>query len=501
MACALTLIVDPLTKNVYSVPAACILYDKNVPVKIEWTDFVTMSAYSGTELSAATFIYHPATRRDGLRPEHIVVVQTSRGVHWASRMQVELPESHFLNDANGKGTSIAGEFIWLWPVSLALQQWLSICEEFRRTGLYSPLVGQMPERCLSKMRPGVQLGAKDFEGAEAVGWPELNVAQRYFVHSIRPLRQTTSKRAVGDNNRARYEQNVDAKQEQSMHRRRLTFDVNTIQPGIVKDARSRLFAAPNPGGSKPPPPESIRANVIRLVNASRLEIEQLITTKQYSQGDQSEAAEKPKRRRVVRCTPTVHFFKLPTDLTGRVISMAAAGATHTSDALAALRDLNQLRLVSREFRRVVDDFLGGLMHSNQTALFLSLTGTELAQPRLDATRLLSLPIETLIDPPEKAGNAYQRYAQARIEAKRRDDKIGTRPNTLASIGRAASHPKDEVAAILGVWSQLNPKVQVQDADRKALEDHEGRLLEERMLIGRSPSATRMLLAAIDQNCV
>jgi hypothetical protein len=186
-----TLILHPLTLQVFKVPKSSLLHDEKRPVKMDFADFekqAVIGQLSGERLvaSGATGWSYDANQVLAVRlRQHGPSVGGKPIYAWASRFETVLPTEAVQTEENAL---VGGNFIWLWPPGKAHNAYHTRCEARRIDATQLPLpIDEIEPTCRYQMSiPGAMFGPDDVEGATHVPLSELTPEQRFFILCIKP---------------------------------------------------------------------------------------------------------------------------------------------------------------------------------------------------------------------------------------------------------------------------------------------------------------------------
>ena len=199
-----TLVLHPLTQEVYHIPNRSLLHDSNHPVFMEYDAFEQMSATG--QLSGERLLHHDRAQACSFNVSQIMAVRLrQRGASaggrpiyaWASRMVTALPEDVFPELGNAL---VGQEFVWLWPPGKAYNAYQTRLDKRRRNPEQRALPIDEVEPTISHTVsvPGAMLGPDDIEGAVRVPPEELTREQRFFVMCIKPQQTLFPRRPLSD---------------------------------------------------------------------------------------------------------------------------------------------------------------------------------------------------------------------------------------------------------------------------------------------------------------
>jgi len=365
------LLLDATTLSIHEVDAHVVRTPSSPPcISFEHFEVTARSAFCSAFL---------ATRSSDNRlgPEALAFVRLSggRGWAWASRIRVAHRDQLPIADL-----TIGEEFLFLWPVPMAINAYLSFREKLRQSGgvpehwapiaraieAHPPSMGFVPHQ-----RAGDAIGA-----ARTLRAKDLTVAQRLFVASLAPHTTAFSARAPTD----RWSEALGDEDRRHLHH-------FLVAAGAGVDA----------GAITPCPAARARA----------------------------------RRRRHARARAA---FDASDDVVGRV------ACVHLSQSMADLDEMRlavaRLRLVSQQFRRATDDALQQLVRT-VTATARSLLGDCPREPR-DVQAVVQAAGLTLRHALAlKDGGGWHTYALARLLVDRCSG--GVVPKPVRALSPRARH--------------------------------------------------------------
>lgn len=215
-----TLIMHPITQEIYQVPPEALEHDFCNPLDVEWNRFQEMGNQGC--LCAETFLGLLRQKSGSISTTRVLVVRLQdmknsvRFAHmhaWASRMTTTVPDSDEF-PAELRGASIGGNFIWIWRLSRSFNAWC-VRAELRRTNKTMVSTGideKMPTIRYATSNPGLQLGPDDVPGCRHVAYCELTAKERFFISAIKPQQTSFRRRIESDRWGANLEEIVNAAQ-------------------------------------------------------------------------------------------------------------------------------------------------------------------------------------------------------------------------------------------------------------------------------------------------
>lgn len=313
------LLLDSTTLSIHEVDAEVVRTPSSPPrISFEHFEVTARSAFC-----SAFFATGSSDNR--LEPEALAFVRLSsgRGWAWASRIRVAHRDQLPIADL-----TIGEEFLFLWPVPMAINAHLSIKERLRQSGGV-PEPWALIARAIEAHPPSMgfvphQRAGDAISGARALRAKDLTVAQRLFVASLAPHTTAFSARAPTD----RWSEALGDEDRRHLHH-------FLIAAGADADAGAGADAAT--------PCPAARAHARR------------------------------RRRAGARAA-----FDASDDVVGRV------ACVHLSQSMGDLDEMRlavaRLRLVSQQFRRATDDALQQLVRT-VTGAARSLLGDCPREPR------------------------------------------------------------------------------------------------------------------------
>ena len=198
-----TLLLHPITQEVYRVPTEAVLHDHHSPIWMNSTVFQDLASMGS--MSAEKFLRADAsTKTVGFTVHQVMAVRLKNHESapmeqtpmyaWASRMQTHILSSDWTTESH-----MGQEFIWLWPPGKAWNAWITRQERHRLHPNDEPVWGIdacAPSVRYLSMHPGLMLGPDDIEGCERVPLEDLSVAQRLFVTCIKPQQTLFARRSL-----------------------------------------------------------------------------------------------------------------------------------------------------------------------------------------------------------------------------------------------------------------------------------------------------------------
>ena len=175
--------------RVFKIPDGAIYHNYYEPVSVGMDHFAAnIAASSGHAMNIDSFL---STADDhvvnGYRATQIVVVETTVGFVWASRLQVKLdPEQReqVLGPNQSMVAGMGASFLWSWYESKSCTAWETSKERSRLDGLTRPLVAYEPTRNI--MSTGL-LSPSLVTGCTELAFDELTRAQKFFLLNIQVL--------------------------------------------------------------------------------------------------------------------------------------------------------------------------------------------------------------------------------------------------------------------------------------------------------------------------
>ena len=366
-----SLILHPITHDVYRVPLEAIRNDCNRPAIVPRDAFEPMarlgcvSATAFTQLQAAITHEHVLTVR--LKGEHGEAPMYA----WASRMCTPVDE-----DARDDGRAMMGqEFLWLWPQGKAWNAWSTRRERLR---LNAEAVAWGIDACEPSLQymaryPGLMLGPDDIDGCVHVPLEALTATQRFFVACIKPQQTLFARRTTAQDWTDRVTRMTDEAQERfncgAYKRRRLDQPGTSATTPIKQHARActsdsaeerdplqKARARPDSPAAATPTHARAKAASLRLTRhlAAASPAEARAMAREHVGWAATWVARRDAADRAGR---SARWAGLPQELLATILCMRLdadlEGAVTTTAATIC-----SLRLVSRDVRAIVDRFVG-----------------------------------------------------------------------------------------------------------------------------------------------
>ncbi len=222
-AAAPTLLLHPVTQEVYRVPATALEHDARHPVLMPFDVFEDLASVGC--LSAERFLDHERMSANGgfdatqvlaVRLKgHATVLGGKPMYAWATRMTTAVTLPNLARE--GSSSILVGrEFIWLWPPGKALNAYITRKERQRLDPDETPagIDAAEPTVRYTMAQPGLTLGPDDIEGCERVPMEELTPEQRHFVLCIKPQQTLFARRPVTQDWTARITRMTDENQQE-----------------------------------------------------------------------------------------------------------------------------------------------------------------------------------------------------------------------------------------------------------------------------------------------
>ena len=267
-AAAPTLLLHPVTQEVYRVPATALEHDARHPVLMPFDVFEDLASVGC--LSAERFLDHERMSANGgfdatqvlaVRLKgHATVLGGKPMYAWATRMATAVTLAHPRGARRSSSILVGREFIWLWPPGKALNAYITRKERQRLDPDEMPagIDAAEPTVRYTMAQPGLTLGPDDIEGCERVPLEELSVAQRLFVTCIKPQQTLFARRSLAQDWTDRITRITNESQKSfsdSMH-------------GAVRQLNSLVQCKPEPAQSCPSSPVARLGPSIHRLTAS-----------------------------------------------------------------------------------------------------------------------------------------------------------------------------------------------------------------------------------------
>ena len=201
-------VLHPITLEPYRVPKEALVYDRRLPVPLDYGAFEDLAVRGG--LSAERCLNAALTRGEEFQPDQVVCVKLRRGEHqrgkcnesytWGNYMSVVLPEAVAGNDPEDYRRTL-DRFLMLWSPGKAFNAYLTRYDERRWSETFVPhaIDEFRPDPRYAPAIPGLQIGPDDIEGAERVPPELLTPEERIALAHIKPQQSLFARRLVQDN--------------------------------------------------------------------------------------------------------------------------------------------------------------------------------------------------------------------------------------------------------------------------------------------------------------
>ena len=372
-----TYILDPITHDVWTVPARALLHDSRDPVYMEFDVFEQMGATG--QLSGERLLHHDRAQALAFNARQVMAVRLKRqGVHaggpalfaWATRMVTALPEEVF---PDIEESTVGHEFLWLWPpgkahnayhtrrdrlrTAPALQSRPSPIDEIEPTCRYTPSVA------------GAMLGPKDIEGAVPVPFEELTPVQRFFVMCIKPQQTLFPRRPTADRWTQRVTTIIDQTQRAARQGSKWTLH-NSVQcllnridkekstPKTKTDKKRKSSAAPLTSGKACSAKRRIMCNSNGFHPFDDDATDEDPESSELSDVDEIMNDKVPWHRKVREEERARLWAQLPNELLVRILCMRIGDGLTNPNVDDALRCIFTMRSVSRGVLALVDSYVG-----------------------------------------------------------------------------------------------------------------------------------------------
>ena len=212
-----SLILHPITHDVYRVPREAIRNDHNHPVTVPRDAFEEMARLGC--VSVTKFLQVGGTPTATFTVEQVLTVRLKGESDeapmyaWASRMCTPVVDD--ASSTIGSHATMGQEFLWLWPPGKAWNAWITR-QECQRLNPEEVVWGI--DRCEPSLRymtrhPGLMLGPDDIDGCVRVPLEALTTAQRFFVACIKPQQTLFARRSTAQDWTERVTRMTDETQE------------------------------------------------------------------------------------------------------------------------------------------------------------------------------------------------------------------------------------------------------------------------------------------------
>ena len=377
-----SLILHPITHDVYRVPREAILNDYNHPVRVPRDAFEEMARLGCVSAIKLVQVGGAPTTTTTFAVEQVLAVRLKgeRGeapmYAWASRMCTPVVDVDDASSATGSHATMGREFLWLWPQGKAWNAWITRKERQR---LNPEEVAWGIDGCEPSLRymtrhPGLMLGPDDVDGCVHVPLEALTAAQRFFVACIKPQQTLFARRSTAQDWTDRITRMTDEAQERfdcgAYKRRRLGQAASSSTTPIKQRVRAsedededeehggpRRAARKRPcAASARPAHARAKAASLRLTRhlAASSPAEARAMAREHAEWAATWAARRDAADRAGR---NARWAGLPQELLATILCMRLdadlEGAVHTTATTIC-----SLRLVSRDVRAIVDRFVG-----------------------------------------------------------------------------------------------------------------------------------------------
>ena len=398
-----TLILHPVTHDVYRIPASAIEHDANHPVRMEFDAFEDMASLGC--MSAERFLSaarHSSQNVSGFNVSQVLAVrlknrkstEAGRPMYaWATRMSTVSPMEDIERTSERE---MGREFLWMWPPGKAWNAWITRKEQQRING-EDQSVGidacEPSVRYVTK-QPGLMLGPDDVEGCTRIPPEELTVMQRLFVACIKPQQTLFARRTLAQDWTDRIERVTDENQESFCD----TIDqtISTRRLLMESKYREQIEERMGIGGTKRPSennngglgestammPISKKPRWVTAHDPEPFKSSQMFqptngTHRTLRRGKKGDVALWNEVRAWADCAnamrdqwqsyfSNLRWASLPDDLLVNILCMRLGEDLSGTTAQAA-QSICTMRLVSKGARAMTDRFLGGHLAKIETA--------------------------------------------------------------------------------------------------------------------------------------
>lgn len=197
--------------RVYSIPVDSVPYNKFEGYLIGIDDFSERcSGWSNNAMNIDTFMSQQAVGSRGYDPKKIVVVETTLGYVWASRLTLMLPAASVVRlGLPNKGPTLVGRsFLWPWYPSKAVYAFEGEVEKTHLDGMFRELSQFEPTRAIintNLLSPDIIKGAVDVTD-------KLCPGELAFFSMLAPSRAWVPPRSAEDDYCKRVTSYIDRKQ-------------------------------------------------------------------------------------------------------------------------------------------------------------------------------------------------------------------------------------------------------------------------------------------------
>jgi len=384
-----SLILHPVTHEVYRIPASAIEHDSNHPVCMEFDAFQDMANLGC--ISAERFLSAASKSMQnvsGFNVTQVLAVRLkNREVNgspmyaWASRMSTTSPMQCIERTSE---CEMGKEFVWIWPPGKAWNAWITRKDQRRingEDGSFGIDACEPSVRYVTK-QPGLMLGPDDIEGCTLVPPEELTVMQRLFVACIKPQQTLFARRTTTQDWTSRIERVNDENQQSFCDTSEKT--ISTRRLLVESKYRSQIEERLGIGNTKRPTEDTFVTMPLakkqpRWVNAH--DPEPFKSSLMFQPNTHKKTKSDVKLWNEIRtwadCAIAMqnqwqsHFSNLrwaslPDDILVNILCARLAKDLSETAAQAA-KSICTMRLVSKGAREMTDRFLGGHLAKIETA--------------------------------------------------------------------------------------------------------------------------------------
>jgi len=390
-----TLILHPITREVYEVPASQLLFNSQMPVRISSAMFQTFAHEGGVNVDKFVSVCkNDQGEITGFNVDEVAAVKLRPTIThfnpmtWATRVSVEvgepvLPESSRFDDLDREA---GGRFLFLWPTLKAFATYVTRMNNAQRSNQYSdphPVDDLAPTSAYESALKGGALGPDDIPGCVRVDPAQLSERERVFVAMMNTADSLFLQRKADD----RWSQGVVTKtrtrQEQSIAHvvqtfQSIPYDRDPLDWMEIYDAdytHAPVHAALPYDESDAAAPET-RDLFYEIVNAGDLDAKARLAVSNCGKMEEEEVEQAKKRRRLdasdgargARVNTNMSrlqaagirllSLKLPAEITVKIMGHVVTESLVYGDANKAARAFCTVRSLCRSGRALADQLLG-----------------------------------------------------------------------------------------------------------------------------------------------
>lgn len=363
-----TLMMHPLTQEVFIIPDRALLHDYKDPVYMEYDTFEKMSATG--QLSGERMLHRENSHTCSFKASQVVAVRlkqhgASTGGQpiyaWGSRMTTTI----CVPDVD---TVVGQEFLWLWPPGKAHNAYHTRHDRLQNNPDHQPLgIDEIEPTCrYTLMVPGSMLGPDDIEGSVRVPTEELSPEQRFFVMCIKPQQTLFPRRSHMDQWTQRVSDVIDKNQMAARQGGKWTLH-NSVQSLLEKRRSLTDETKRSRDDTHDAPYRKVRVVLgDRTFTSTRQEASKRLESRSKNSFSDAEAHIQRKRRSN-KCKrqddQSARWGELPDDILMRILCVRIGDALAGPDVKEAHACVLTMRCVSRDTLALVESFVGAQISS------------------------------------------------------------------------------------------------------------------------------------------